>query len=594
MKKIRLIFTTIIAILLTIFALPKVPINAEISQQNLVIDVLLSQDGTATITEAWDVTVTEGTEIYFSIENIAGREIYDLKVSEATMGEFTQIDWNVNASFENKARKYGLVRTINGYEICWGISEYGVRHYTVQYKISNFVSSYNDYDGFNHEFIPASDWEPEHAKVTIRSDSHQFTAEDTRIWAFGHSGEIQLINGAIVTETDSAMSNYDYVTIMVSFSKGIFQPTRQENHSFKDVEDDAFIDSDYRDNNVSDYNWVPFYRTFHMVILSPALSMFFFFGLFLIIGKFMRRNVYKDNSYYQTQFGFSKKQAEEVYYREIPANDDIVMATWILKEVKAGITDGNIIGAFLLKWLQDGVIHFEEREARKWLVKIELQPTIIFDVPNLSAVTVAEDSLFKMLQAAAGSDGCLQEKEFERWIRRNYEVRVATWISRMKHEGETKAVQDNAAERMMRKALFGSMVSAGTKLNARGIEHAKNLLGLKHFLNDYSLISERHPNEVQLWKSYLIFASLFGIADRVAASFKKLYPDNFSQMYGQRSSMDFSTSMRMMRSFSRGYASSIAAAQRASGSSSSFSGGGGHSSSSGGGGSSGGGSRGVR
>jgi len=593
MKKIRLIFTAIIATLLPIFALPKVPMVAEISQQNLVIDVLLSQDGTATITELWDVTVTEGTEIYFSIENLAGREIYDLKVSEATMGEFTQTDWNANTSFENKVRKYGLVRTINGYEICWGISEYGVRRYTVQYKISNFVSSYNDYDGFNHEFISASDWKPERAKVTIRSDSHQFTAEDTRIWAFGHSGEIKLINGVIITETDSAMLNYDYVTVMVSFSKGIFQPIIQENRSFKDVESEAFADSDYQDNNGSNHNRGLLYRTFRMVILSPALLTFFFSGLFLIIGKFMIRNIDKTNSYYQTQFGFSKKQAEEVYYREIPANDDIVMATWILKEVKVGITDGNIIGAFLLKWLQDGVIHFEEREARKWLVKMELQPTIIFDVPNLSVVTVAEDSLFKMLQVAAGSDGCLQEKEFERWIRKNYEGRVATWTSKMKHEGETKAVQDNAAERTMRKALFGAMVSAGTKLNTRGIEHAKNLLGLKHFLNDYSLISERHPNEVQLWKSYLIFASLFGIADRVAASFKKLYPDNFSQVYGQRSSMDFSTSMRMLNSFSRGYASSIAAAQRASGSSS-FSGGGGRSSSSGGRGSSGGGSRGVR
>ena len=53
---------------------------------------------------------------------------------------------------------------------------------------------------------------------------------------------------------------------------------------------------------------------------------------------------------------------------------------------------------------------------------------------------------------------------------------------------------------------------------------------LYNFLRDFTLSGERSAPEVALWRNYLVYATLFGIADRVAEQFKKLYPKVFEQL----------------------------------------------------------------
>ena len=49
--------------------------------------------------------------------------------------------------------------------------------------------------------------------------------------------------------------------------------------------------------------------------------------------------------------------------------------------------------------------------------------------------------------------------------------------------------------------------------------------GLKKFLEEFSLINTREAIEVTMWEEYLMYAQIFGIADKVAKQFKKMYPD---------------------------------------------------------------------
>lgn len=62
--------------------------------------------------------------------------------------------------------------------------------------------------------------------------------------------------------------------------------------------------------------------------------------------------------------------------------------------------------------------------------------------------------------------------------------------------------------------------------NSRSIkpEHIKGyneLMGLKKYLKDYSVIKQRYPIEIALWGKYLVFATLLGIADKVSKEFKE-------------------------------------------------------------------------
>ena len=124
-------------------------------------------------------------------------------------------------------------------------------------------------------------------------------------------------------------------------------------------------------------------------------------------------------------------------------------------------------------------------------------------------------------------------------------------------------------------------------------EDVRQLFGLRKFLKEFTLLDERGVDEVKLWKDYMVYATLFGIADRVIKEMKKVNPEyfNMDQVANQMADnmtlpLIYST---LHRSTSSAVASKAAREHRSSG-------GGGHSSWGGGGGgfSGGGGGGGVR
>jgi uncharacterized membrane protein len=62
---------------------------------------------------------------------------------------------------------------------------------------------------------------------------------------------------------------------------------------------------------------------------------------------------------------------------------------------------------------------------------------------------------------------------------------------------------------------------------AKDTDTAVQLLGLRKFLLDFSLIAERGIKEMPLWREYLVYATLFGIADKVSENFAEVYSDYF-------------------------------------------------------------------
>lgn len=69
--------------------------------------------------------------------------------------------------------------------------------------------------------------------------------------------------------------------------------------------------------------------------------------------------------------------------------------------------------------------------------------------------------------------------------------------------------------------VLSLIISYTTRIKDIYVDSYNNLLGLKKYLNDYSLIKDRYPIELVLWEKYLVFASLFGIAEKVSKEFKE-------------------------------------------------------------------------
>ena len=49
--------------------------------------------------------------------------------------------------------------------------------------------------------------------------------------------------------------------------------------------------------------------------------------------------------------------------------------------------------------------------------------------------------------------------------------------------------------------------------------------GLKNFFNDLGNMKEKEVIDVKMWEEYLMYAQIFGVADKVAKQFKEMYPN---------------------------------------------------------------------
>ncbi|RYD06073.1 hypothetical protein N752_05970 [Desulforamulus aquiferis] len=76
-----------------------------------------------------------------------------------------------------------------------------------------------------------------------------------------------------------------------------------------------------------------------------------------------------------------------------------------------------------------------------------------------------------------------------------------------------------------------------TDLTPAGEKELGELLGLKRYLEDFSLVAERGVKEMPIWRELLTYAMLFGIADQVAEQMKELYPALSSELTDYKQSM---------------------------------------------------------
>ena len=80
-------------------------------------------------------------------------------------------------------------------------------------------------------------------------------------------------------------------------------------------------------------------------------------------------------------------------------------------------------------------------------------------------------------------------------------------------------------------------------LTAKGKEELAEVMGLKKYLEDFSLISEREISETIIWQDYMVYATLFGIADKVIKQFEKVYPDRVPEFENYNRNVYYSTQL---------------------------------------------------
>lgn len=530
-------------------------------------DIYIDKNGDAYITETWNAYLNQGTEGYRYYGNLGNSEIIDYSVSDSKTN-YTSFNsygsWDINASFNEKAYKYGIYDAGDHKELCFGISNYGNNIYTLKYKITGFVATTEDSDIIYWELIPR-DLDVEDAYIKIYSD---FEFEDTLdVWGYGNYGGYAYAYDGYIEMSNENLSSDEYMTILVKFDKGTFNTTNVISDDFEHYYDMAEDGAEHYSEKGS--------------IIGVIFGMLFslIYGIFwvvviLAIIKSAKNADLKSGSSVLNFGEKGKKLPKDVeLFRELPCGKDIYRAYWVANNYNLMKKKTDFLGAILLKWIKQGKIRIESKTVGMIFKKEDT--TIVFN-QDIGLDTELETDLYGYMYTAS-KDGILEGKEFERWCSNNYS-KILKWFDKVldyeneKLENEGKLVKEE-------KTTLKVFKSYVYKVDESMYQEAVYMKGLKQFFNEFENMKDKEAIEVTLWEEYLMYAQIFGVAEKVAKQFKELYPDVITdQTYN---------SMVFVNNVSRtGMASAASAKSRAE---SYSSGGGGFSSGGGGGGSFGGG-----
>jgi uncharacterized membrane protein YgcG len=457
------------------------------SLKDLNIHVVLSRNGDARITETRQMNIdSEGTECYIVIGSLNGSEICDLTVSDETGLTFSNIGkWDIDRSRDWKAGKCGIVTKRDGYELCWGLGDSGNRTYATSYTVTKLVKGYDDADGFNFMFVAQSVSPlPDHVRLTIvPEDSLQFTRDNSGVWGFRYNGEVGFENDTIIAESTEPFNSRSAMVVMCRFNKGMFEPDDVRSGSFEDLRQTAFKGSDYVDEDewTSEDTFILLAVVFGFLIV-PIIALLCYF---IYVWR-ARRKVSKGL----------------MWYRDIPLDGNLQQTNDMLNAYKYFSSDyNNLLSACILKLINLGGISIEQHLNKKGN---SVQNFVIHDLKDADNQPILLRKVHQIFQKAAGSDTVLEPEELKSFMKSNYNQSITDSFINTLH------------------------TRTGLSSYKHRLDEVRQVFGLKKFLQEFSIIDERHVQEVSLWKDYMIFATLFGIADQVIRDMKHINPAYFN------------------------------------------------------------------
>jgi len=475
---------------------------AQAQLHDLDIQVVLSKNGDARITETRKMTITnKGSECYIGLGNMSPSMVKDLSVSDETGKQYENVGaWDKDRKRKEKAGQCGIIKKDNGgYELCWGLGESGQRTYVTRYTITGLVRGYSDADALRHVFLDKSvKPKPERAKVTISGadTTLTFTPEDCGIWGFQFMGDLGFENGKMKAETTEPMNSKAALYIMAKFPKGMLEPTVQiTDDTFEHKKQLAFEGSDYGDAITEEE------ESFGQVMLNILKFLGILVGGAAVIGGLVYLG-FKLCSWLRRKKHAKWTQSVE-FFRSIPLEGNLQQANDMLNAFEYGKDPDykRLISATILQLINEGVfcvqpVMTEKGETASHFVVTE-ELSLEKDLPPLAY------KMHDIFTKASGKDRVLDPNELETFM------------------------EDKSNKKLVRSFLDLLCTKRDKKYYKDRKDEMCEVYGFKRFLDNFTLMNERHLTETQLWRDYMVWATLFGNAEQVIKDMKAINPEFF-------------------------------------------------------------------
>ena len=604
LKKIILFISIILLVLTTFSIYVRADDSSSLYLDKLKFDVTVNEDGSMDVVETWDIDISHVNTLYktFKMDDEKFTSIKNVKVKDITANrEFTQIDEEMYHVTENCY--YGLINSKGNFEIAWGVgldNRYATRTYEISYTVVDAIGKYNDYAELYWQFI-GEDFEVDADKITgtITLPSNAESEEDIKVW-----GHTENLNGEIyVTDTNKIkfqLENFDagrYVEVRVLFPTEMIESTGRVYN--EDRYDDVIKEETKWANQAN-------LRRQWEEIKDEVVATFVIFVILALCIIFIEKAVK-----YGKKLSSIKKFVPEQkldYFRALPEKDTTPgEAVYILKEPYNAFSRhfGKIFSATLLDLKLKDYIDLRVEKTDKNKDKIYLKKLKESD-SNLKS---DERRILDFAYKAFGKKTEVEMKTLEQYIEKHpagVEALINGCLKAIESQlKESKMFDKKQKEEFSNYAglsgvyyvfaivtlfwafplaiillinglICGSIKKRANVLTQKGVDSKEKWKGLKKYMEDFSLLNEKEIPAIEVWEHYLVYATAFGIADKVLKQLKTIYP-NIDELDSIHTStyMYFMYHSNFETSFSSSISSSISSSySSATGGGGGFSGGG--------------------
>ena len=567
LRKLLAMFIIIIALVL----LGETKSQASLHLKNLDFQVQINDDGSMNVVETWDIKVSDTNTLYktFIKDDTKYSSIMDVSVKDITKGENNI--FNSASKWEYHLPKgYFFAGTNNKgeNEIAWGVSIESTtrKQYLISYRVNDVITKYNDCAELYWQFV-GNEFEISANKITgtIKLPANVQHLEDLKVW--GHTkylnGEVKVVSSDTVEFNLNNYKSKNYVEVRLTMPTYLFENISSENISQEEKLDDI-IKEETEWANEANARRDRRNKNFKLLILATILVN-------TSIGIMFSKKIKKNKQFLEKNPNILPEQQLE-YYRELPDKEETPLeAVFILKTGYKQSCLPNVFSATILNFALKGYVRIEQEGKT---IKILLNKI------KTDELTGDEKKVLEILRAASNNNE-LTMAELEKYIK-NYPSKLMNLNSTFEKVSKTQASEKGKfdinkfnkqivyAEKNVGYILIliiiiiASIFTIGyayknvqgmlitctiislaffivvtiinlilnikitTSFNGftqKGINEQEQWKAFKKYMEDFSYLNEKEVPELVLWEKYLVYATAFGIANKVLKQLKVKYPE---------------------------------------------------------------------
>ena len=579
MKKVKIFFSFIFVFLVILISRPSYAMSQSLF--SLDFDIKILENGSVSVTEIWDTYLNDTNTLYKTFnKGLKSKKIEDVSVSELleVQGVTIMKPFTNSGTYNYHEQKKYFHATKNkwgNFEIAWGVSATGIerRTFQIEYTICDCINVYNDCAEFYWQLI-GNKWDIETHDIygTVTLPSEITNDEDFRVWGHGP------LEGVIYKKGNNScfffvrrLPKKTFLELRLVFPKSVVKDSTniinkdKFNKILKEEEKNATKDiKEETKNKINLYMIMVVY-----IIIS---------GIFIITDLIKINKIKKEIK----NISFYKGKANYEYFRDIPNNKmDPVEATLLAFN---DISDENMITSLIMSLAYKKAITIKSANkpkdteiilnlyedsnysrylttAEKYLASYFKEIGNRFSIKELEKYIIKNESSFNLLLTIIRSSSnsnlwnnfyCYIDKDIYKNIKEiNFQKYILN-IFRMiyiylsgaiimissTYNGGLLFIYGFTISLVLVllfyiiSAIYTSKLIKGVNIYTEsGTEERAKWRGLKHFLEDFSLIDEREIPEIELWEQYLVYATGFGIANKVLKQLKTRFPELSSQEF---------------------------------------------------------------